>query len=97
MRRMPGSARDAPLARAVVAPPGTACSWLQDRGRLTVQLHGPLTAHEQRHGVASDASPVPLRIRALRQMIRKELTTVPSTLPPARREQLYGGLNHQEC
>jgi hypothetical protein len=48
---------------------------------------------EQRYGIAPCASPVPLRIKALRHIIRKELISGLETLSAQRREQLYDDLD----
>jgi 1-acyl-sn-glycerol-3-phosphate acyltransferase len=48
---------------------------------------------EHQHGIGPSSSPVPLRIKALRQIIRKELIAGLETLPPQRREQLYDDLD----
>jgi hypothetical protein len=48
---------------------------------------------EQRYAIGSSSGPVPLRIKALRQIIRKELIAGLETLSPQRREQLYDDLD----
>jgi 1-acyl-sn-glycerol-3-phosphate acyltransferase len=48
---------------------------------------------EHQYGIGPTSSPVPLRIKALRQIIRKELIAGLETLSPQRREQLYDDLD----
>lgn len=46
---------------------------------------------EQKHGRSGEGQPVPLRLKALRHVIRQELNAAVSP-PPARREELYNEL-----